>query len=90
MTEVRKEESTISTIRRMTDNVQSLIDFDTAVYVAAFGEKAVRTDQNQAEKMPDTDKGGFAIQAMLNIGYDQGYQDCIDMIRRIIDSAGAL
>lgn len=90
MTEVRKEQGTIDTIRRMTDNVQALIDFDTRVYTAAFGEKAVQTIQKQAEFMPDTNKNGFAVQAMINIAYDQGYQDCIDMIRRVIDSAGVL
>jgi hypothetical protein len=90
MTETRKEESTISTIGRMLDNVEGLIDFDINVYVTAFGENAVSTIQRQAEVMPETNSDGFAIQAMLNIAYDQGFQDCIDMIRRVIGNVGAL
>lgn len=70
----------------MLQNVQSLIDFDNKVYTQAFGSDTVALIQKQAEVMPDTDKKDFAIQAMLNIGYDQGFQDCISMITRIIES----
>ena len=70
----------------MMQSVQSLIDFDTRIYERAFGHDTVALIQKQAEVMPDTDKKDFAIQAMLNIGYDQGYQDCISMITRIIES----
>lgn len=87
MANTLSEKNCINTILRMMQNVQSLINFDVRVYERAFGHDTVALIQKQAEIMPDTDKKDFAIQAMLNIGYDQGYQDCISMITRIIESA---
>lgn len=80
------EKNCINTIMSMMQNVQHLIDFDNRVYEEAFGIEAVSTIQKQAEYMPDTKCKDFAIQSMLNIAYDQGYQDCISMITRIIES----
>lgn len=76
----------LSTVLRMLENVEGIIRFDTNVYTAAFGEEAVMTVQKHAEIMPDTNSNDFHIQAMLNIAYDQGYQDAIDMVHRIVDS----
>jgi hypothetical protein len=80
------EKNCINSIVRMLQNVQGLIDFDNRVYTEAFGVETVSIIQKQAEVMPDTEKEGFAIQAMLNIAYDQGYQDCVSMIIRVIES----
>ena len=82
----QKGDNTVSTIQRMLENAQGLIDFDNRVYEDAFGYKAVATVQKQSELMPDTNNPDFAINAMLNIAYDQGFQDCISMITRVIEN----
>lgn len=74
----------------MIENAMSITDFDRRVYVTAFGEKAVSTVEQNAELMPDTDNPDFALQAMLNIAYDQGFKDACMMIVRVMESSGEI
>jgi hypothetical protein len=82
------EKNTISTIQKMIENSMSIMDFDRRIYVRAFGEKAVATVEKNAELMPETNDPDTALQAMLNIAYDQGFKDACMMIVRVLEHSG--
>ncbi len=73
-------------ISRLFANSQAIMDFDRKVYVKAYGEKAVSFVEVNAEAMPDTDNPNMRIQSMLNIAYDQGFRDCIEMTVRAMEN----
>lgn len=80
--------SLVDALTKILSNAQSIIDFDTRCYVDWFGENAVGTVQSHCENMPNFEDPDFTIQSMVNIAYDQGFQDCINMVSRILDRYG--
>lgn len=73
-------------IENLFSNCIRITDFDRRVYVQAYGETAVSVIEKQAEVMPDTDNPNMRIQAMLNIAYDKGFNDCIEMVVRCMEN----
>lgn len=66
------------------ENALSIGRFDRRVYVEAFGEKAVQTVENQCEYIPDVKFQEFHIQAMINIAYRKGFDDCCELALRML------
>lgn len=68
-------------IERMLNNASVISDYDREVYVRRYGEDKVAIIELQAEILAEPE---HHIQACLNIAYDKGFTDCVEMVKRIL------
>ena len=65
----------------MLDNAMVISDYDRSVYLKRYGEDAVAIIERQAEILAEPNHN---IQAMINIAYDKGFVDCVEMVKRVL------
>ncbi|MBE6771001.1 MAG: hypothetical protein E7547_02495 [Ruminococcaceae bacterium] len=68
-------------LQRVLNNARIISDYDRSVYVERYGEDRVSFIEYQSEILAEP---GHNIQACLNIAYDKGFVDCIEMIGRCL------
>lgn len=71
----------VEELDRMLNNALAISEYDRSVYCKRYGEDAVAIIERQAEILAEPNHN---IQAMINIAYDKGFVDCVEMVKRIL------
>lgn len=71
----------VEELDRMLNNALAISEYDRAVYCKRYGEDKVSFLELQAEILAEPE---HHIQACLNIAYDKGFTDCVEMVKRIL------
>lgn len=71
----------VEELDRMLNNALAISEYDRSVYCKRYGEAKVAFLELQAEILAEPE---HHIQACLNIAYDKGFTDCVEMVKRIL------